>query len=121
MSNEIRLEGLDDFLGFVDDMEITQEDETRAIRKAMNHIKRYVEPKAPKGDSGNTVKSIKVKVKKNSFSTEGIIYVSSWYAIFQNYRNTKQKGKYIGWFEKAIADSEKEALNIISNELMKNK
>lgn len=119
MSNEIRLEGLDDFLGFIDSMEITQEDEARAIKKSMVYMQKYVQPKAPKGETGKTEKSVKIKVRKNDFSTEGIIYVDSWYAIFQNFRNVKQQGNYIAWFDKAVEDSSKEALNIISKELMK--
>lgn len=119
MSNEIRLEGLDDFLGFLGDMEITQEDESRAIKKAMLQMQKYVQPKSPKGSTGKTEQSVKIKVKKNSFSTEGVVYVDSWYAIFQNFRNMKQRGNYIGWFDKAVEDSSKQALDIISKELMK--
>lgn len=119
MSNGITLSGLDDFVGFVDNMEITQEDEVRAIKKAMVHLQRYVAPKAPKGSSGKTEKSVKVKVIKKNYSTEGIVYVDSWYAIFQNYRNMKQKGNYIGWFDRGIEEKEQEALDIIAKELLK--
>lgn len=118
MSNEIRLEGLDDFVGFIDDLEITQEYETKAIKKAMVYMQKYVQPKAPQR-SGKTEKSVKIKIKKNDFSTEGIVYVNSWYAVFQNFRNMKQKGNYIGWFDRAVEESSKQALDIISKELMK--
>lgn len=114
----IELEGIDDFVSFVEDMEITDEAVGIAIRKAMNNIKRYVEPKAP-NKTGRTKKSIKVKIKKSDFGTVGVLYVGSWSAMFQEYRNNKQRGLYVGWFERGVRESGDEFARMLKKELLK--
>lgn len=118
MSNGIELEGIDDFLDLVEDMEISPEDVARAIKKSMGNIKRYVEPKSP-SVTGKTKKSIKVKLKKSEFGMTGVIYVGAWSAMFQEYRNSKQKGKYVGWFQRAIRESSDTFARDLRRELLK--
>lgn len=119
MDNGIKLEGFEELFETLEFMEITQDDESKAMRKALNHIKKYTEPNAPKGESGKTQKSIKVRVRRKDFSTQGVVVVNNWYAMFQEYRNHKQEGRYVGWFERSINDSTKGALNILTKELLK--
>lgn len=118
MGNGIELQGIENFVDMIESMEITEEDVSRAIKKSMSNIKRYIEPEAP-NVSGKTKKSIKIKLKKGDFAIQGVIYVGAWSAMFQEYRNTKQKGKYVGWFQRAIREGSDRFVEDLRKELLK--
>ncbi|MGL5439869.1 MAG: HK97-gp10 family putative phage morphogenesis protein [Filifactoraceae bacterium] len=118
MSSEIIIEGFEDFFQSVKKMEINADKERKGIRAALNVLKRYAEPNAPYR-TGRTKKSLKVKIKRSGFGLEGVLYVDDWKAMFQEFRNSKQEGRHIGWFEKSVRSATDVALDALQKEAFK--
>lgn len=116
----MRLDGFDEFIDMCENMLIEDHEVNKALKKALEKPKKVAESNAP-DVTGKTKKSIKVKMKKEKFGTTGIIYVSDWRAMFQEFRNTKQKGKYVGWFERSITSTEGDIIKTIKVELLDKK
>lgn len=116
----MKLEGFDEFISMVEGMAIEDYEVNNALKKALKAPKEAAENNSP-DTTGETKKSIRVKMKKEAFGTTGIIYVSNWKAMFQEFRNSKQKGKYVGWFERSITSTEGEVIKVMKAQLLDKK
>ena len=114
------LSGFDEFINMIENMEIDESDINKALKKALKKPVEVAEKNAP-NNTGKTKASIRVKMKKEAFGTTGIIYVKDWRAMFQEFRNIKQSGKYVGWFERSITSTEGEVIKVLKLELLDKK
>ena len=115
------LEGFDEFIDLCSDMKIEDEEVAVVLKRTLSIPKDRVKKNAPKL-SGLTKKSIKIKVKKNPFGgCTGTIYLNNFQAMFQEFRNVRQSGKHIGWFERSIRESEDDFVQSLRVELIDRK
>lgn len=115
--SEFNIEGFDELISKIEKMQITEQEERKVLNLAGELIKQNVENESPV-DSGETRKFIKKQIKRIDGNMSCVIKVDKWYAKFQEYGTSQSKAN-VGWFEKAIRDKEKEAISLISKELLK--
>lgn len=116
MTDGIEFEGFEQLERFVKNGNVTPEDESKAIRKALNPIKNQLEKDTPKGLS-KKLSHAKITIKKEGFATAGIVKAGSFYGMFQEFGTSKSK-KHVGYFERAVECSKNEALEILSEEIL---
>lgn len=118
MASGIRFEGMDlsDIEDLIRESEIDEDKQRRALKKAVKVANKEVVNAMP---SGKSSKKVKQKSAKGDFGAEETLYVDSWYWIFQEFRNRKQKGKYVGTFERAINNANDKVMAVLRKELMK--
>lgn len=118
MASGIRLEGMDfaDIEDFIRESEIDENKQRAALKKAVKVANKEVANAMPNGKSS---KKVKQKSAKVDFGAEETLYIDTWYWIFQEFRNRKQKGKYIGTFERAINKTNDTVMAVLRKELMK--
>lgn len=114
---EFRIEGFDELISKIEKMQITEQEERKALNIAGELIKQNVENESPV-DTEKTKKSVKKQIKRIDGNMSCVIKVDKWYAKFQEYGTSQSKAN-VGWFEKAIRDKEKEAISLIAKELSK--
>lgn len=115
------LEGFDEFIDFCSDLKIEDEEVTSVMTRSLKIPKAIVKKNAPKL-SGLTKRSIKIKVKKNTFGgCTGVVYLNNFQAMFQEFRNIRQSGKHVGWFERSIRESEDDFIESLREELIDRK
>lgn len=116
MSNGIEIEGLDEFTNFLEDMTLTESDENKAVREAIKPIADEVEKNSPVGYTGK-LKRISKTVKKDGFSTVGIVRTKIFYDRFQEFGTSKQK-KNLGYFERSVKNTEDKSVSILAKILL---
>lgn len=116
MSNGIEIEGLEELTEFLQDMNIDEADEVRAVKKAIDIIADEVEKNTPEGAT-KRLKKIKKSVKKEGFATVGKVKMGAFYDVFQEFGTSKSKTN-VGFFERSINKTENEAIEIITKELL---
>lgn len=115
------LEGFDEFIDMCENMEISDDDLYQAMKEALNAPKKEAKKNAPVL-KGKTKSSIKVKLKRDAFGgVTGIVLVDNYRAMFQEFRNTRQKGVHVGWFERSINNSETEVVDSLKRNLLDKK
>ena len=115
------LEGFDEFIDLCSNMKIEDDEVATALKRTLKIPKDKVQKNAPKL-SGLTKKSVKIKIQKNVFGgCTGIIYLNNFQAMFQEFRNIRQSGKHIGWFERTIRESEDDVIQALKTELLDQK
>ncbi len=116
------LEGFfDEFIDMCENMEISDDDLYQAMKEALNAPKKEAKKNAPVL-KGKTKSSIKVKLKRDAFGgVTGIVLVDNYRAMFQEFRNTRQKGVHVGWFERSINNSETEVVDSLKKSLLDKK
>lgn len=117
MGNGIEIDGFEDLEELVQDMVITEADEKKAMKKALEPIANEVERNTPEKTS-KLKKSVIKSIKKESFATIGIVRMGRFYDVFQEFGTSKSKA-HVGFFEKSVNKTEKEAIYILSKELLK--
>lgn len=116
MANSIEITGFEELEEMLQDMTITPEDESRAMRKAIEPIYNEVDANAPER-TGNLRKQIKKQVKKDGFATVGIIKLGAWYSIFEEFGTSRSK-KHVGFFTRAVNKTKDESISILAKELL---
>ncbi len=115
------LEGFDEFIDLCANMKVEDDEVTSALTRVLKIPKSKVKQNAPKLN-GLTKKSVKVKVKKNVFGgCTGIVYLNNFQAMFQEFRNVRQSGKHVGWFERTINACGDEVITELKKELIDKK
>lgn len=113
----IELQGFEELENLLQDMTIDEYDEKKAIKKAIDIIANEVEKNTPMGATGR-LKRLKKTVKKEGLATVGIIKMGAFYDIFQEFGTSKSK-KNVGFFERSVNKTQDQAVEILSNELLK--
>lgn len=115
------LEGFDEFIDLCSNMKLDDVEVANALKRTLKVPKANVQKNAPKL-KGLTKKSVKIKVKKNVFGgCTGIVYLNNFQAMFQEFRNIRQTGKHVGWFERSIRESEADVIHALKTELVDQK
>jgi len=112
----IEIEGMEEFTDMLEGMTIDEADEKKAIRNAIRPIAEEIEKNTPIGSTGK-LKKISKTVKKEGLATVGIVRTKAFYDIFQEFGTSEQK-KNVGYFDRSVKNTENEALNILSKELL---
>ena len=115
------LGGFDEFIDLCSNMKLDDVEVANALKRTLKVPKANVQKNAPKL-KGLTKKSVKIKVKKNVFGgCTGIVYLNNFQAMFQEFRNIRQTGKHVGWFERSIRESEADVIRALKTELVDQK
>lgn len=113
----IEIEGFEELEQILQDMTITDAQEKRAMKKALEPIYEEVMRNAPES-TGNLKRQIKTSVKKEDFSTIGTVKLGAWYSLFNEFGTSRNKS-HIGFFERSVNSTKDEAIKILTEELLK--
>lgn len=114
----IELDGFEELENIVQDMTLTEADEKKAMKSAIDVIYNVVESNTPVGETGNMKEKIKEKVSKDDFSVIGQVIMGEWYTGFEEFGTSQQK-HHVGFFERSVNSSENEALEVLAKGLLK--
>lgn len=117
--NGVEVEGFEGLTELIGDMNVTTEDERRAMKKALNPVQNKLERDTPKGYTKKLSK-IKVSIKKDGFATVGVVKLGAWWDIFQEFGTSYQKSN-VGFFDRSVQETTKEVLKILYDELLNSK
>ncbi|AWB17259.1 hypothetical protein HYH50_03190 [Clostridium botulinum] len=115
MADGIEIEGMEEFTEMLEDMTIDEADEKKAVRKGIEVVAKRVESNTPV--LTGKLKKIKKSVKKEGFATVGTVKLGAWWDLFQEFGTSQQK-HHVGFFDRAVKDSENEAVEIVVEELL---
>lgn len=120
MSSGIKVTGFDfnDMEKFILEQEIDEYEQKKALKNAVKKAKKALEDNLPK-DKGKVKKSVKQKSKNEDFGASEVVYIDDWKWMFQEFRNTKQTGKYVGLAERTIEGINDDIYSTILRELKK--
>jgi HK97 gp10 family phage protein len=116
--SSIELDGFEELENIFQDMTLTEADEKKAMKSAIDVIYKVVESNTPVGETGKTKKEIKEKVSKNDFSVTGEVIMGAWYTGFEEFGTSQQKHN-VGFFERSVNSSQNEALEVLAKGLLK--
>lgn len=115
----VKLTGMDDFFDKLQQMEISNNLEMRALSAGGNIIKANIIKNTPKGTVGKLEKGTTGKVGKLSNGEMAYkIVVKAYYAGFVDWGTSKSK-KNVGYFERAIEEVHKEAIEEVKKVILK--
>lgn len=112
----IEIDGFKDLEKLLQNMSITETDEKKAMKKAIEVIANEVEKNTPVGSTGR-LKNIKKTVKKDGFGIVGIVKMGAFYDVFQEF-GTSQGKKHVGFFDRSVNKTQSEAIDILAKELL---
>ncbi|WP_019850629.1 HK97-gp10 family putative phage morphogenesis protein [Desulfitobacterium sp. PCE1] len=113
----IEIDGFEELEQALQEMTITEADEKRAMKKALEPIYEEVMRNAPES-KGNLKRQIKTSVKREDFSTVGKVRLGVWYSKFNEF-GTSQSKKNVGFFERSVNSTKDQAIKILTEELLK--
>lgn len=109
----IEINGLDELINFTDSLTITDTDEKKIMKNAMEPTIQEVNDNAPVR-TGKMKKGIKGTVKKQDFATVGEIKLNKWYSQFTEY-GTSQDKSHVGWFSRSVDNTKDEVIHRIAD------
>ncbi len=116
--SSIELEGFEELEELIQGMTLTEAEEKKAMKSAIDVIYKAVESNTPVGESGKTKKAIKEKVSKDDFSVIGQVIMGEWYTGFEEFGTSQQK-HHTGFVERSVNSSQNEALEVLAKGLLK--
>lgn len=116
MASGIEIDGFDDLENLLQDMTISDVDEKKAMKKAIEPIYQEVYANAPER-TGKLKKQITKIVKKEDFATTGTIKLGAFYSMFEEFGTSQQKS-HVGFFETSVNKTNNEAIEILTKELL---
>lgn len=117
MNNGFEVDGFEGLEEILKDMTITEEDEKRAMNKALTPILSEVKKNIP-SRTGKLKKSVIKNVKREGFAIVGTVRTGRFYDVFQEFGTSQQKAN-VGFFERSVNRTQNEAIAILSKELLK--
>jgi len=111
----IEIEGFEELEEFLQNLTVTDSDEKKAMKLAIDVIANEVEKNTP--ERTGKLKRIKKTVKKDGFGTVGTIKMGVFYDIFQEFGSSQQK-KNIGFFERSVNNTKDKAIQVLTKELL---
>lgn len=115
----IEVNGLNELMTFVDDMTITEADERKAMKKAIEPVAEKLTADTPKGKT-KKLSNVKMSVVREEFATVGKLRLGAWWDTFQEFGTSKSK-KNAGFFERSINSTQNEAIEILFEKLLNKK
>lgn len=116
--SSIELEGFEELETLLQEMTLTDTVKKKAMKSAVEVIAEEVRSNTPSGTTGRTKKQIKTKVSKDDFSVTGQVIMGAWYTGFEEFGTSQQKHN-VGFFERSVNSSQSEALEVLTEELLK--
>lgn len=116
--SSIELDGFEELENIVQNMTLTEAEEKKVMKSAIDVIYNEVESNTPVGETGDMKKEIKEKVSKDDFSVTGQVIMGSWYTGFEEFGTSQQK-HHTGFFERSVNSSQDEALDVLAKGLLK--
>lgn len=114
--SEIEIDGLNDIISFNENLIITEADERKAMKKALEPVAKQLTDDTPKGATKKLSK-VKISMVREGFATVGNIRLGAWWDMFQEFGTSKSK-KHVGFFERSVNSTQDKAVEILSNELL---
>lgn len=114
--NGIEIEGLEELTQFTEDMTITESDERKAMKKALEPVAKQLTDDTPKGATKKLSK-VRISIVREEFATVGKVRLGAWWDMFQEFGTSRSK-KHVGFFERSINSTQDKAIEILSNELL---
>lgn len=108
----IKITGLDEVIGYLDGIEISEQLESKALRAGGEILKENVIKNTPELTS-DMKDSIKGGIKGADGNKVYSVRSSQWDIIFANTGSSKNK-KYVGFFECSIDEKIDEAVNVMT-------
>lgn len=108
--------GFDELEDYIRDMEVTPEDEKRAMKKGIESAYDEVIKNTPVGRTGELKKNTKMTVKIKDMAVIGTIKADKFYAGFLEYGTSESK-KHVGYFSNAVGNKTDEVVQTIADEL----
>lgn len=116
MDDGIEIEGMDEFTDMLENMTIDEADEKRAVRKGLDVIDKSLDGQIPVGKTKRLSKR-KKSVKKEGLATVGIVRLTAFYDFMREF-GTSQSKSNAGFFDRAVKNSESEAVEEVAKELL---
>lgn len=118
MSGNIELSGFDDIEKLIQDMTLTDQDKSKAMRAAIKPVYDETQKNTPTR-SEKLKKSEVMQVKKEDFATVGLVRYGVFWDVMNEFGNSKNK-KHVGFFERSVNKTLDEFLNILADQLFEN-
>lgn len=112
----IEVSGFDELESFVQNMTLTDADERKAMKAAIEVVYDATQENTPTR-SETLKKSEVMQVKKEDFAVVGIVKYGVFWDIFNEFGTSKSKA-HVGFFERAVNSSNDEAINVLARELL---
>lgn len=116
MSEGIEIEGFEELEELLQEMTIDELDEAKAVRKAIDVIDKSLDGEIPIGKTKRLSKRNK-SVKKEGMATVGTLKLTAFYDFMREFGTSQSKAN-AGFFERAVRNSENEAIEILAKELL---
>lgn len=116
--SSIELEGFEELENIIQCITLTEAEEKKAMKTAINVIAKEVESNTPDGKTEKMKKQIKTTVSKDDFSITGIVKMGAFYTGFEEFGTSQQK-HHVGFFERSVNNSQNEALAVLAKGLLK--
>ncbi|OOM76578.1 HK97-gp10 family putative phage morphogenesis protein [Clostridium sp. BL-8] len=116
--SSIELTGFDELEELMQGMTLTEAEEKKAMKSAIDVIYNEIKSNTPVGETGDMKKQIKEKVSKDDFSITGQVIMGAFYTGFEEFGTSQQK-HHVGFFERSVNSSQDEALDVLAKGLLK--
>lgn len=108
---EMRFEGLDELADLVEDMEISEAKERKALTRGGLILQEAIR-KAVVKDTGASKRSVKMQIKRVNGDMACVIKVNKWQYTFQEWGTSSNK-KNVGKVERAINSASTKAVEVM--------
>lgn len=115
----IEIEGLDEVMSMFEDMNITEEDERKALNNSTKGLEKSLESSTPKGKTGK-LRKIKKSTKREGLGYTRTLSLGAFWDIFQEFGTSQQK-RNVGFFERTVRQNENEVVDTLVKELIDRK
>lgn len=115
----MEIEGLEDVTSMFQDMNISEEDERRALNNSTKGLEKGLESATPKGRTKKLSK-IKKSTKREGLGYTRTLSLGAFWDLFQEFGTSQQKHN-VGFFERTVRQHENEVSNILIKELIDRK
>lgn len=112
----IEMEGFDELNKMIEKMTLTEADERKAIRLALEPIKKEVQKNTPVG-TGKLKGSIRTSLGKENGQIVGKVIIGEYYGKFQEY-GTSRSQRNKGFFARGVRASKGKAMEIVKKEIL---
>lgn len=112
----IEMEGFDELNELLKKMTLTEEDERKAIRAALEPVKEEVEKNTPVA-TGKLKGSVRISLAKEDHQIVGKVTMGEHYGRFLEY-GTSKSTKHKGFFARSVRESKGPAMEVLKKEIL---
>ena len=115
----VEIEGLDEVMSMFEDMNISEEDERRALNNSTKGLEKGLESATPKWKTKKLSK-IKKSTKREGLGYTRTLSLGAFWDIFQEFGTSQQK-HHVGFFERTVRQHENKVIDTLVKELIDRK